>query len=337
MTHPVERILWAMDPFSEKALQIKTLEAIHQFAQNTEAVIEPVTVLSPDQMRLPIQAFRSEAANFRLKAEEILNDWLSGIKEDNLLPFTLLVSEKYSIKSSTDMLTSYAKDSGASLIAVSTHARKGIARLIAGSFAETLLLRATLPLLVINPSVKLEPITKILFPTDMSGASKIAFDQLVLVARKLGADIILYHKVEYVIPDTYSVFTHHKLYEDYMDKDLENREEHLKGWIRAANQKFVKAELIFDREPSFVTQGVMEAVKKTGAQLIALCSHTGPVSAIMLGSVSRQILREAQCPVWTLHVDARESEAEVMEETTQMPPSNLSRKSQYDPGYRKVY
>ncbi len=302
MSHPTEHILWAMDPFAEKKLQLKTLDAIQCFTKNAKTIIEPVTVLSPDQLRLPIQAFRTESENFRLHAEDNLKKWLKQVKIPGLKPFTLLVSEKYSLRSSTDLLLTYAKDSGASLIALSTHARKGVARIIAGSFAETLLLHSSTPLLVVNPLVQATKVTQILFPTDMSEASEKAFAQVIEIAKQLKATINLYHKVEYVIPDTYSVFTHHQAYEDYLEKDLESREKQLEGWIARAKKSQVKAEVIFDKKPSFVTQGILGAVRKTKSQMIALCSHTGMMGNVMLGSVTRQILREAKCPVWTVHV-----------------------------------
>ncbi len=302
MKHPTERILWAIDPFAEKKLQLKTLEAIKNFTKNAQVTIEPITVLSPDQLRLPIQAFHAESANFRLKAEEILQKWLKEVKVPGLKPYTLLVSDKYSLRSSADLLMTYAKDSNASLIALSTHARKGIARVLAGSFAETLLLHASTPLLVVNPQVKTSKVTKILFPTDMSASSEQAFQQVVTIASHLKAKVILYHKVEYVIPDTYSVFTHHKAYEQYLEKDLESREEELKTWVTKAKETGVKAELVFDKKPSFVTQGVLKAVKQSKSEVLAICSHTGSIGTMMLGSVTRQILREAKCPVWTVHV-----------------------------------
>lgn len=302
MKHPTERILWAIDPFAEKKLQFKTLDAIKHFAKNTQVTVEPITVLSPDQLRLPIQAFHSESNNFRLKAEETLKKWMKDVKIPGLKPFTLLVSDKYSLRSSADLLMTYAKDSNASLIALSTHARKGVARALAGSFAETLLLHADTPLLVVNPQVKSTKVTKILFPTDMSASSEQAFNQVVTIASHLKAKVTLYHKVEYVIPDTYSVFTHHKAYEQYLEKDIQSREEELKAWVKRANERGVKADLVFDKKPSFVTQGVLKAVKQSKSELLALCSHTGSIGTMMLGSVTRQLLREAKCPVWTVHV-----------------------------------
>ena len=302
MSHPTERILWAIDPFAEKQLQMKTLDTIKNFTRGVSSSIEPISILSPDQLRLPIQAFNAESPSFRLKAEDILQKWMKQVKVPGLKPFTLLVSDKYSLRSTADLLMTYAKDSNASLIALSTHARKGVARVLAGSFAETLLLHSSTPLLVVNPMIKTSKITKILFPTDMSASSEQAFQKVVTIASHLKAKVFLYHKVEYVIPDTYSVFTHHKAYEEYLEKDLESREEELKTWVSKASTKGVKAELIFDKRPSFVTQGVLKAVKQTKSEMVALCSHTGSIGTMMLGSVTRQILREAKCPVWTVHV-----------------------------------
>jgi nucleotide-binding universal stress UspA family protein len=91
--------------------------------------------------------------------------------------------------------TARAERAGA--IALSTHAREGLARWVFGSVAEELLARSELPVLVLkapspgDPPPPVTPFHRILFPTDGSPASLAILPQIVSMAGPIDAVVTL--------------------------------------------------------------------------------------------------------------------------------------------------
>jgi nucleotide-binding universal stress UspA family protein len=49
-----------------------------------------------------------------------------------------------------------------------------------------------------------------------------------------------------------------------------------------------------------VAELIIKESKKIKNVIIAIDSQSGPISAFWLGSISREILRTAPCPVWVI-------------------------------------
>jgi nucleotide-binding universal stress UspA family protein len=298
----VKTVLWAIDPFSDKAQQLKTGALLKALGKGGSFSVEPVAVLSPDQLRLPPSAFSAKSSDFRNEAERILNQWLKSLKLPGLKAPTILVSNDFSKRSSVKTLLQYSDEVKPSVIAMNTSAKKGIARFLWGSFAEILVMQSNVPLFVVNPNVRVVPSFKnILFPTDMGNASEMAFALVRALAKRLGAKLWIYHKLDYVIPDTYGALSLNPNYEKYLEEDSEKRRKDLESWASTATREGIKAEALFDAKAGYVTDSIFKRSKKLNACLIAMSSSSGEVSSALLGSIARQTLRGASCPVWVIH------------------------------------
>jgi nucleotide-binding universal stress UspA family protein len=84
------------------------------------------------------------------------------------------------------------------LIAMSTHARKGLAKWLLGSVAETVLRRAQLPVLLIRPGLPVpRPVLRrILVPLDGSEESFAILVEVKRMALRTGAEVVLLHVTE---------------------------------------------------------------------------------------------------------------------------------------------
>jgi nucleotide-binding universal stress UspA family protein len=309
VSKPVRRILWAVDAFTEdKALQMRLIHQLKAWNKEKKAVIEPVTILNPDQMGPSLDLFLKERSNIEKSAIKSINRMTDKVKVPGLLPPKLLLSRDLSLQHAVNTLLTYAKLSGADLIAVSTQSRKGVSHFLFGSFAETLILKSEIPIFAINPKTHNKTREKsILFATDLSSSSRPAFEQVVTLAKEREMSIVLYNRVEYLTEFTRGNFELPD-YADYRSRDIAAREEKMAAFAEYAKKQGVKVEWEMDQKSQdYVYDSIVRVAKKRNVSLIAMASLTETVASAILGSTTRQVLRSASSPIWVIHLRPTES------------------------------
>lgn len=288
-------IVWGVDPSpGDTALQRRTLKAITAVWHGDDVSIEPVCVVTGGWRE----------ADHRLAEQRALERAIAAAREPNVTTLTLLEQERHSLSGSVETLLGHARDRGARVIAVSTHARTRLARLALGSFAETLLLRSEIPLLVVNPSAAgaaTGPPRRLLFPTDFSAGSRRAFLDMLPLARRNSARVTLFCQFEYLSPDTSGQIHASAIHQQFFKKDLAARRKKAESWAGVAARAGVTVDVAISQEPGFVPDAILAKAASTRAGLIAIASQSGVVAATLLGSVVRRVVREAPCPVWVIH------------------------------------
>lgn len=312
--HP-SRILWPIDAFADDPKHVlfkKTWGAIKALmSQKSEQTwqIEPVFVLNVGDVQTsldPRQLPSNLLENYQQAAKNAINSMFKHVKHDNVLPPKILVEEYPSTRANVERLLYYCTEKNADLIVQSTHARSGLTRLFLGSFAESLLWRSPIPVLLVNPTSEIQrKFSKILFPSDFSEESQAAFSQLLPVAQELNSKIILFHKLQNrfnpVIGATTTFLGGHWVPFD--------REPHIRllaeEFCEQAELMGVKAEFQLDTTSGPVAKSIQTTAQKEKANLIALAAQTGPYTSALIGSTSRQVVREAAVPVWVFHPGAK--------------------------------
>jgi nucleotide-binding universal stress UspA family protein len=181
-----------------------------------------------------------------------------------------------------------AEETGATLIALSTHARSGVARLARGSVAEEVLRSALVPVLVASPlslGAREElPIRRILVPLDGSQRAAAVLPEASELARLHGAELVLLHAVDLSWCHYPEVARPHMLAEAkaYLARELERLDVRARGVIE-------------EGDPA---TRILEAVAKEGADIIALAAHgrTG-LARLAYGSVAEAVVRRSTCPL----------------------------------------
>jgi nucleotide-binding universal stress UspA family protein len=196
----------------------------------------------------------------------------------------------------------YAAARPSDMIVMGTHGRHGLERLLLGSVTETVLRRASCPVLTVchpqRPGPFGEPpFRHILCPVDFSPTSLRAMEHAVQMAARADADLTVLH----VLPPPY-------------DRVLQESYPLLTGDPRAAERQArrrlhdaVPAEArawfrVHEQVARGETAGeILRTASRISADIVVMGVHGRSVADVLLfGSTTNQIVRRADCPVLTV-------------------------------------
>jgi nucleotide-binding universal stress UspA family protein len=304
---PPKKIIWAVDAFEEIGMpQQHAAEAIRCLRECCQAVVQPVHILSPAELNLSSEFAGPWVSQYRPAAEKALNSLMKELGLTDLEPPQILIQNASSTAKAADMLSDFAVQQGAEMIVVGTHGRSGMSRLLLGSFAETLLLRSRVPVMVVGPRTHERcDFERMLFPTEFGDQSKSIFKRVVALARDFHSKITLFHAIPRPIEPVfqsgvYLLGSPWIPVHEYYDRELARHRRHAESWARWAKNQGVETEVVIDTETINVAESIVSLARKQRAGWIAMAAHNGPIASALLGSVTRQVIRIADCPVWVL-------------------------------------
>jgi len=313
------KIIWAIDPFEEKnETQAHVIEMLRELsADNTSTVtIDPVYVLTPDEYEPGAKLTASWLKQIRPGVEAVLKQYIEDVcKELKVggIGEPLLIVEKHpSLTRAVQALSKCAIRMRADTILVGTHAKTGLSRVFLGSFAETLLLHSQTPVLVVGPHARVfhqdqkgEKAANILFSTDFGPSSSFAFKKVIGIAKVLQSKVVLFH----CLPHAVKPFVQSGLYllsggyvsfPEYVTENEKRKRLLATKYVNLAKKHGVQVEVGFNLGNGNTADAIVEQASIQGATMIAMAAESGPVSAALIGSVTRQVVRSANCPVWVL-------------------------------------
>lgn len=294
------KVLWAIDAFDKDPASRKAMaNLLTKLGLNRRSdQVEALYVASPSEPELSLAYDVSATDRYTKYPEKILKKSLQGQEVGRLGVKPVVIREKSpSIRKATDQLLKYAQEKKFDLIALQTHGREGFKRFLMGSFAEGLVHRARISLLVTNPEVKPSgPITRILFAVDMGKTTKKALEEVTEFAKRSGAAVIVYH----VPHPSYGV--HFKGQDPEVETYRKSVRKKLKALGDYVTSQGVVCETVLDAEMAPVTDLISRQVKKKKVDLVAVSAHTGSLGALFLGSVSRSLIRSSRIPVLVIRV-----------------------------------
>lgn len=299
-----KKVVWAVDAFHEMPNdQLRVGKALNLLFGKIGASLQPVSVLLSGRYNPAEQTFPEKWSDLARAAKNNLEALFEDTKITNLKEPRLIKQEGASVKKGVQTLLQFALEENADLITVSTHSRKGAARLVMGSFAETLVLQSPIPVLVINP--KWQPAKKlkhILFPTDFSDASSLVFDRVLRLAKELNCEVLLFHKIESLYPYLGHPFVVPVVSKESISEMTKSYHEKGEAWASRGKSLGVQVKFYLANKPGYALDEILKVAKKaSGSGMIAIASQSGPIESVLLGSLTRQVLRSAPCPVLTIH------------------------------------
>jgi nucleotide-binding universal stress UspA family protein len=284
------KILWAVDPF-DKSINSPAVEGLlREFSGTLHSEVIPTFVLSGPPLGDEKVGFQQE-----------VDRKIGKLKLPQLSSAEILTSASSSVYAATEKLGKFAKSKKAKAILVPSHGRSGLSRLVLGSFAETLMLESRIPLIIVNPKTKVSgPIRHILVATDLAPASKKAFLEAYHLAKRLGARVTLYHAIPapvYPMPVEGMSFMGAAA---SMPTPAETgrmaaiSRRRAETWVGARKD----VTIVIEKDVLSVADAISTCAKKVKAQLIAIEAQSHRLSATFVGSITRNVVRSATCPVW---------------------------------------
>ena len=312
-THDVLQapVVWALDAFShDYKLMAKTAEAIIALAPL--APIHPVYVLNEESFEgRGFTSFLKPA--LKTMAFKSLRDLLSHEAFDSVRRHSAIQTPRVILESSSSLdqsvskLMRYAKRMGAQMIALGTHASSPVSRYFTTRFSDVIMREHSVPTLITGPrqsDISAQP-KVIIFPTDFSEACRDVLQDVIELARASGAELHFFHKNLHPI-DAFVQTGVHMLgggwvsVESYFQQIPDEFEQEAEQWLSVAEHAGVKACLIRENDPESTADAIVDYARSLDplSPMLAMALQATPLSAFLLGSVTRDVIRNSPYPVY---------------------------------------
>ena len=309
-----EKIIWAIDAFPDDLnLHRETAAAIAALWPNAE--IFPIYVLSEENFnQRGYTAFLKPALKpMALKAMDAVLDDVRTLPSTAPLLFRsprVLIEHSTSRPACARKLLKFAKKVGATQVAVGSHARGVLARFFVGSFSDSILQNAPLPVLIIGPHAKTvsSAIHSLVFATDFSSACRQVYEQILDMAEEMDAELHLFHKPMPAPLDLYALGGAQMLEGGWMgasealEQSVRDQDRDVQHWIDHAQRRGIRCRAVSTGFGEPTADAIVKYCNllDPSSTLVALVSQTGPIASSLFGSVSRDVIRESSAPVYLL-------------------------------------
>lgn len=269
-----------------RLVRVLSMGAYFGMAANPEGLI-----ITPEAMRAEQDAAQSELYALAAECRSISKADITADLEQGPIP---------------DILAGYAKRHDVDLIIISSHGRRGIARLSLGSVTDSLIRGTTIPVLVVKPKASyLTPeATKefhhIVVPLDGSELAEQILNRIVPLAKLEDAEITLLHVLT-PSEDAYENDENRKL--PWWEKRVASAQAYLSRRAAEIRRQGVDAtiDVVVGEK---VAEAITSYARHEGADLIAIATHgRGGLARIVRGSVADGVTKSAMSSVLVFHPD----------------------------------
>ncbi|ELZ22365.1 universal stress protein UspA-like protein [Halosimplex carlsbadense 2-9-1] len=203
-----------------------------------------------------------------------------------------------------EAIVDYADDEEFDAVAMGTHGRRGLSRLVFGSVARYVVRHTTRPVLTARETDG-DPVTDyddVLVPTDGSDATEAAVDHGLAIADAFGATV---HAVNIVDLSGMAAGSGVEPPTQQLERYTEAGEAAVDAVAERAHEAGLDA--VTSVEHGFPAADLLGYVDEAGVDLVAMGTHgrTG-IDRVLLGSTTERILSQSPVPVVAVHPDDTE-------------------------------
>ncbi len=191
----------------------------------------------------------------------------------------------------------------ADLLILGTHGRSGFERLFLGSVTEKVLRSTRVPLLTIPPTVRQpgSPLFKtILCPVEFSGASTRALEYALSLAKEADARLIVLHVLEDTLGEAGAETLGHLSLSEYHQHVEQEALKRLTAAIPEDARVWAKPDERVSKGRAY--REILKTVEEERVELVVMgVNGRGAIDRFVFGSTTHRVIRDAACPVLTLH------------------------------------
>ncbi len=307
------KVLWAVDAFDDFAEGMKTqVQVLQDLAARHPIEVNPVHVLSPGELGVSVEFAGPWSDVYTPAARKTLAQKLKDVSIPGMKEPEILIQNRVSLSRSVDVFARFASSLSYDLIVVGSHGRKGLRRLMLGSFAEQLLLQSKVPVLVVGAHAHRweDGPVRVLLPSDFENPHSPLFPQVFAFADFLTAKIILHSAVPKPVDAVFQsgVYMYPAGWVPapvYLEEEAQRQTQAATRVMERAKKRQLDCDLIIDDRAASVVDSILTQAKETRAGLIAMAAQSGAVATTLIGSVTRQVVREAPCPVLVFRLETK--------------------------------
>ncbi|MBL7556003.1 MAG: universal stress protein [Bdellovibrionaceae bacterium] len=289
------KALWAVEPFHQNKSQIKNAyKLIKEVCGNEEIEVGFVVTRTENELNLAYEIPKKD--RFSEYPQQLIKKKLAnaGIPT-KLLNINVIDYPTYSKSKAAMRLLKIGKDRKCDICIIYSQGGSKLKKMFLGSFAESAVHFSEIKLLVINPYSKLSgKIKTVMFCHEPSKKSSEALNEMIKFCKQLKAKLVIFHAAHFW----------YETPESEMDEEVEAYKNSVKKWQKEIEyncaKSQVKCEFQITPEFAMVSELAIKTAKKVGADLISVLAKSTSTTALMGGSVTRQLLRGSDLPVLVL-------------------------------------
>ena len=284
-------VVWALDNSGIEDLNESILRQIELCARKTSFQLQPVCVTPPGGVS---QKVMNDSLKRKLGQIPLISD---NIEILDLIQLPVNSTSKFE---AAEALLKSSVMENASFVLLTLKPSTGLSRLLEGSFSESLLAGAKVPVYFLN-STQDRSKNVIVFATDFTCASRKAFLRFLHRARLSGAQVILFHTVSLPGTSVTSAYGSNSLVpQEFLDDQLLWAQQEGLKWKALAELESVSLDLriISEGVDGHPAKSILRIAQKEGAALIVMSSRSHNSASLILGSVAREVFHSREFPVW---------------------------------------
>jgi len=293
--------LWSFEPFHQEATSVKSMYDCLRCLTGSRSNIEVGFVATRKESELNLAFDIPEKDRFSTYPKQQIKQKLkeSQVKIDDknihVIDYPTISTTK-----TVDRLLKLASDREIALIGTFTHARKGFARFVIGSFAETLIHKSSKDLLILNPKITVvSQIKNVLFASDFGPNSEKELVKLFGYIKNISASLTIFHHAEVIYKTSLDEKNPKVL---AYRKKVDQIKARLEGLCEKAG---IVATVKVAADINGTSDYLLSISKKHKMDMVVVCAKVGPTAALMGGSITRQIIRESLIPVLVIKTGKR--------------------------------
>ncbi len=189
-----------------------------------------------------------------------------------------------------------AKEKKVDLLAIGTHGRAGMDRIILGSVAERIVRKARCPVMVVRGR-KYVGFKRIIVPIDLSDCSRIALEYAVATARAHSSKLTILHVYEGSYVEPYIKAANSEEEADGIIKEIELvNETKYDEFLKTVDLSGVEYEKLLKK--GIPETDIVETAMEQQANLIVMGTHgRSGIKHILIGSTAEEVVRTVHCDI----------------------------------------